>query len=805
MIISQNWLKEFVDFSCSPQELADILTMLGIEVEKIHDESAKFHGFFVGRVLQREKHPNADKLSVCEVTTDGVATRTIICGAPNVAAGQKVVVALDGAIVPNGGFEIAKRKIRGVESNGMICSKSELGLSEDHSGIWELPEDSPIGQPLAEFLGVNDVLYEIGITPNRADCLSHLGIARDLAAYFSTEVRKPAIELTESEKFAEEIASVEVIDTKNCPRYAGRIVENVQVKESPEWLKNRLIACGLRPRNVIVDITNFVLLECGHPLHAFDFDTIAGKKIVVKSANDGEKFTTLDSKERVLDSSMLMICDSENPIAIAGVMGGENSEITEKTTTVFLESAYFFPSSIRRTSKKLAIQSDASYRFERGTDIENVRYAIDRAAQLMAKLAGGTVARGVIDAYPEPKKPLAISLRYARARQILGAEISNEVMVDLLRCLYFDIIFAGDELVSVLVPTFRVDIFSEIDLVEEVARLFGYDNIAQATASTVSFGTESMPKELVPNSLQTKILTYYRASGFQEIMTQNMISPTENSLFSDASLRLANALGEEMSVMRSSLIPSMLHVIDRNFRFGQKDLRLFEVGKTFHRSEASESFLSGIEERDELLIALTGSAELHHWSGKSRAVDFYDIKGVAETFTAVLGLEKIVFEPNLAPNSVFSPNSIVMKFKKNQIGIAGEISAEVLKKFGIESSVFLCSVNCGILQNLPQKSRKFIPVSAFPTVSRDLAFVVDEQVPAETLRKAIQNAGGEFLRTVQIFDVFSGKSIGEGKKSLAFALEFNSRDKTLNDSDVDVAISAIISAVQKQIGGELRR
>lgn len=805
MLISQNWLRELVDFSCSPQELADILTMLGIEVEAITDTGSKFDKFFIGEVLQREAHPDADKLSVCQVSTGGDATRTIICGAPNVAAGQKVAVAIEGAIVPNGGFEIGKRKIRGVESNGMICSKFELGTGPDDGGIWELPADAVVGIPLAEYLGATDVVYDISVTPNRADCLSHLGIAREIAAYFQTPLRKPVVQLTESSTSAASLASVEIRNAELCPRYAGRVIAGVQVAESPKWLQDRLTTIGLRPRNNIVDITNLVLMECGHPLHAFDLDTIAGKKIIVQQATNGEKFTTLDSKERVLDSDMLMICDAEKNIAIGGVMGGENSEITNATTTVFLESAYFQPSSVRRTAKKLSISSDASYRFERGADIDNVLYALDRAAALIAELGSGTIAQGVLDVYPAPAQPIELQLRPARAVAIIGVDIPREEMRSLLERLGFAVVNDGGEAFTVRVPTYRVDIGQEIDLIEEIARLYNYNNIPPSLSGSIVFAKDSVPASLAVLPHRVQLQAFLPAAGFHEILTQNMADPASAALFTENPVRLLNPLGEELSILRPSLMPSMLRVMERNMRFGVTNLRLFETGKTFrHAAQGEQAPVANFIEEEELLVGLSGKAQEAHWSGGERSVDFYDIKGVLESVLAELRVDGVRLMPLESDHPVLSRNTIVVMGRGKAIGYAGEVAPAMLKRYDIGQPVYLLSLSLTALHSLKTKVATYAPVSPYPTVKRDLAFVVDKGVQAAKVQSAIAKNAGKYLHDLQVFDVFEGSSLGDNNKSIAFSLAFNSSEKTLLDSDVDTQIQTIVKAVEKATGGKLR-
>ncbi|MBK9248059.1 MAG: phenylalanine--tRNA ligase subunit beta [Ignavibacteria bacterium] len=801
MKISNNWLKEFVNFTLTPEELADALTMLGIEVESIHDEGKKFRGFYTGKVLTREKHPNADKLSVCTVTL-GEGEQTIVCGAPNVAVGQMVVVATQGAVVPSAGFEIALRKIRGVESNGMICSRAELGVGEDDGGIWVLPEDTPIGIPFSDFLGVNDVIYEIGITPNRADCLSHLGIVREIAALDGTTIQIPQTQLNRNKPLTSIIISIE--DPEKCPRYAARIVRNVQVKESPIWLKNRLTALGLRPRNAVVDVTNLVLMECGQPLHAFDCDTITNGHIIVKTANDGEKFTTLDSKVRTLDSEMLMICDAVRPLAIGGVMGGENSEITNQTTTVLIESAYFNPSSIRRTGKKLGISSDASYRFERGVDIDNLLYALDRAAMLIAELTGGTIEEGLTDIYPHPQPRNSCVMRFERARSIIGIDISNSTMTSLLERVGCTITDSTEYAVSVIAPSYRVDISEEIDLIEEVARMINYDNITPDLSSKFPSGVAIAQEFLKPRARDT-IRNFFTQHGFNEILTYSFLDKSSAGVFSENPIELANPLGEEFSVLRPSMLPAMMKTLERNMRNGQTMMKMFDIGKTFHRTSSNKTFISGIEEREHLCVALSGNATTEQWSMKSQQVDFYDIKGIIEELCSELQLSAVKFRSPKSDSAVFTANSLEIIAKNGiLLGVFGEVTPQYLSSFGLDNQVYAAEINLTAFYALKPSASSYLPVAHFPAVKRDVAFVTETGVTSEAIAKVISQSGGDLLKNSSVFDVFEGKSLGDGKKSLAFSLTFQSPERTLVEQEIQQAMSGIIDAVENATGAKLR-
>lgn len=826
MLISERWLKEFVDFTCTPHELDAILTMLGLEVDRIDNPAERFRGFVVGHVETREKHPNADKLSVCTVAIGSGHVNTIVCGAPNVAAGQRVAVALEGAVVPNGGFTIAKRKLRGVESNGMICSQEELGLGSDHDGIWVLPEAAPVGKPLAEYLGLDDVLYEISITPNRADCLSHLGIAREIAAYFNVPLRKPVAAIAAhhlDNTTTRDHITVRIDDPEVCWRFAARVVRGVKIQPSPEWLQNRLRACGQRPINNVVDVTNYVMLECGKPIHAFDLDKVAQRTLIVKRAADGERFTTLDGKERSLDSTMTMVTDAERSSAVGGVMGGQISEISDETLNVCIESAIWQPSSIRRTAKKLGLSSDAAYRFERGVDMETVVYAADRAAQLIAEIAGGSIATEGIDVYPTPKTQHQATVRYARATMLIGKSIPAAEQRSLLERLGCTVTAFDDQTMTVNIPTHRVDVETETDLIEEIARLHGYDNIQPDVTSRVNLSGERTPKALAPIAQSRSVADVLRTNGFHEIITQNMIDPKSAAAFAHHPVTIANALGEELSCMRPSLIPSMLKVIERNVRFGQKHLRLFEVGTVFSRAAADEAtFITGFKEQQQVIVALAGSAlgergsdhSHKHWSGTERAVDFYDIKGVLESLATHVRLHQTAFrvaENVGAMYPLMSAHCIELTApfagKHAVVGFAGEVSSKALKQYGVEIPVFVAVLHLWMLPNAEIAPRTYAAVSPYPSVVRDVAFVLDAATEAERVRSAIISSGGALLRSVRLFDVFvgaEGKSVGAGKKSLAFALEYNSPEKTLADADVDASISAIVKTVSTEFSAHLR-
>lgn len=804
MKISYNWLKEYIQISLTPEQIDQILTGLGIEVEKIEDYSQKYHNFVIGKVLKNEFVKGSDHLHYCQVT-DSRENYNVICGAPNVAEGQIVVLGLAGAILPVNGLKLEKRKIRGYESNGMICSKYELDIDDDHSGIWVLPDDAPVGEKFADWYGLNDVIFEISVTPNRGDCLSHIGIAREIAAFCKIPINYPNIQIVENSQNIHDLASVQIIDTKNNPRYCARVVKNVKVKESPDWLKRRLSSVGLRPINNIVDVTNFVLYELNQPLHAFDLDKLSGHKIIVKPANEGEKFTTLDGKERILDSQMLMICDAEKPVAIAGVMGGENSEITDETTNVLIESAYFNPSSIRRTSKKLGLSSDSSYRFERGADWQMAEFAANRAAQLIAALGDGEIVQGLIDEFPNQIPIVKIDLRFDRVRKIIGIDLTNEYIIELLSRLNFGIEIVSDKMAVVTVPTWRSDVTLEIDLIEEIARLHNYDNINPQFISQIDTNAQPIPNNLAIPKLRQATKLFLTNRGFNEILTPNMIEPKAAKYFSDDLVKISNPLGEELSIMRPSIIPSMLKTIRNNERVGNDILKFYEIGKIFKLSNSPNNFVQGVAEEENLIIAISGFTNEKQWGIPQRKFDFYDIKGIVDEYFEYFKIRGIKFAQTNERIIGFSANALQVFHKNDNIGAFGEIDTELLRYYDISLPVYCAVIDLSKLYKIDTKEGKYEPLSPYPSVYRDLAFIVDETIPGGSLLNTIKSTGGNLLKSCQLFDLYKGKSIGEGKKSLAFSLEFSSPSKTLTDEEIEPLITNIVTAVESQFSAVLRK
>ena len=687
MKISLNWLRQYIDVNIPVNELVKGLTDLGIEVESVENQADRLDKFVIGRVIEKVKHPNADKLSVCKVDAGTGELLNIVCGAPNVDSGQTVCVALVGAVVPNGGFEIKKAKLRGEISEGMICSAKELEIGDDHAGIMVLETDKPVGSPFADYLEQNDVIFDISITPNRGDLLSHLGIARELGALLNSKLIEPEVKFNDSGNDISSANNVRISDSKSCLRYCGSLVKGVTVKESPKWLKDNISSAGLRPVNNIVDVTNYVLMESGQPLHAFDYDKIGGKKITVKPAGDVKKFTTLDGKERNLRDDILLICDENGPVALAGIMGGENSEITEASKNVFIESAYFDPVLIRRSSKFLGLQTDSSYRFERGVDIDRTPWACKRAAVLIAELGGGEVISGLIDEYPEKLGNPEVTLRIERLNKISGFQYLEKNVIELLEKI--DINFlnkSGDKLVFRIPQARRTDLEREIDLIEEVIRLNGYDNITVPEQDRVTYDVRDFAGKYYDTEQLYK--TYLADRGFSEIITNSLVDEEEAKLFTENYIALMNPSGKAMNVLRPNLIIGALHTIKHNFNHGQKSLKLFETGNVFEYENKSGK--NEILESKHKLLINAGEYEMEHYGIKSRDFDVSDIKGELEML-----LGKFNIEINKLNDYYYSNYfDCRIEYFNNSILIASivKFSGNFLKKFDIPGSVIVCEI-----------------------------------------------------------------------------------------------------------------
>lgn len=812
MKLSHNWLQQYIKFKFTPEELSEKLTMLGLEVESYERLGEKYKGFVVGKVLEVQKHPNAEKLSVCKVDI-GKEHLQIVCGAPNVAAGQKVAVGLAGAVVPknqhdsNGKpFTLSNVKLRGVDSFGMICSEYELDLGSDKDGILVLDEKAKVGQQLSTYLGLDDIAYEIGITPNRPDLLSHFGAAREIGILVGKRPSLPKVKLKESRTPINKHFSVKVEDKVNCPRFAVRMIRGVKIGPSPEWLQRALRAVGLRPRNNIVDVTNYVMLECGQPMHAFDLKELKGSKIVVRQAGNvstkarsglgrQEKFITLDGKKHALPPDAVMVCDAERPVSIAGIMGGQNSEISESTTDVILESAYWNPSSIRRTAKALGIQSDAAYRFERGADPNATDYALERAAQLIQQVARGEILKGRIDVYPKRIKERIVPLRTVRTNSILGTSLLPNAVIGALQKLGIRKIKSSNAKIVFGVPTYRVDIEREIDLIEEIARVHGYNNIESKTVAAIDFD-HPFEKEVLADSVRETLVGF----GYQEALTLSIQDEVTAKLASSNPVTLMNPLGKEMSAMRTSLIPGLIESAARNQSHGNIDLRLFEIGHVFEQGN-SPQLVQNIVEEERICLLLTGKTLPRHWKSQPDQIDLYDLKGEVADLLAIRGLDSWRFI-YYSTSETLADNPISVEINGAAAGFLGKVKEDVCKKFGFEQEAFVAELKLSLLAS--SKKKKYVPVPKFPRVHRDVAFVVDLVVTAEAVEQCMKKSSGDLLQEVELFDVYQGENLPPGKKSLAFTVVLLSREKTLTDEEIESEVQRIVRSVQQGFNAKLR-
>ena len=797
MNVSINWLKEYIDFNLSPEALADRLLMLGVETESIKQRGEGLGGVVVGRIKAVRIHPNANKLVLCDVDVGQDSDEQIVCGAPNASEGLTAPVALVGAKLASG-LRIKPAKIRGEESRGMLCSEKELGIGDDASGLMALSDDLPTGAPLAEALGLDNAVLELEITPNRPDCLSMIGIAREIGAETGNTVKLPSVCVQEGAANVRDHTSVTIDAPELCPRYAARVIRGVRIAPSPEWLQRKLESIGVGAINNVVDITNFVLMECGHPLHAFDYHKLAENRIVVRRAATDETLTTIDGTERKLTSDMLVIADAEKPVALAGVMGGFDSEISDQTVDVLLESAYFHPSSIRKTSKALGMHSEASHRFERGADPEGVIPAINRAAQLIAEIAGGEIAAGIIDVYPGKREPVQMKLRPERANFVLGTQISSDEMVEILTCLGFEV----SPTFEITVPTFRPDVSREIDLIEEIARVHGYDNIP----TTMPTGDVPAPPSTAKSELRERVKTHLIASGMTEAVNYSFYDPRgfdrirlEASDSVRDALNIRNPLSEEMSIMRTTLVPSLLENAQRNRNHRVENIQLFEMSKVFLPSEDFE--LPNEPERVAGVIAGNIGAGVH--GDPYRAADFFDIKGVVEGLLDVCGISDYTIAPTRHP--LFHPGrNASVEVSRQHLGIFGEVHPEVLETYDLEYKAYLFEFDFEILAYASDLTRRVEPISIYPSVNRDIAIVLDADIPASRPVELIRSVGGDLVKSVRLFDLYIGNQVPDGKKSLAYAIEYSSPTETLTDEQVDPVHEKIVKRLNGELGAKLR-
>lgn len=798
MNISYNWLKNYLNIDKSPDELSLILTDVGLEVEaveKVQSIPGGLEGLVIGEVLSAEQHPNADKLRITKVNIGTDTPLDIVCGAPNCRAGLKVIVATVGTTChPSNGepFKITKSKIRGEVSEGMLCGEDEIGLGTSREGIVELAEDAIVGTLVKEHYQIqDDYRFEIGLTPNRADAASHLGVARDLAAYFRSNYSMPSVE--EFTASADKGTEVVVENNDACPRYAGVNITGVKVGESPDWLKEKLNTIGIRSINNIVDITNYVLHDLGQPLHAFDADKIKDNKVVVRNAKEGEPFTTLDGVERKLSSEDLVIADAEKPMCIAGVFGGELSGVTETTTSIFLESAYFNPVAVRKTAKRHALKTDSSFRFERGTDPNMPVYALQRAALLIQEVAGGVISSEVTDVYPNPVQPFIFDVSYKAVQRLIGKEIPAAEIKEIILALGITIANENEDVITVEVPAYKVDVTREVDVIEEVLRIYGYNNIELKSQILASLNTQEKPdKEVVLNQIADLLI----ANGYREILSNSL---TKGSYADDEStaVKLLNPLSSDLDTMRQNLLYSVLTAVEYNQKRKAGDLKVFEYGKTYFLKQEG-----GYEEKQRLALGIAGKSKSEHWNDKSAGVSFYNLKAAVETIIKRLKIDNLqVVETT---NSKLAYGLDYLKGQKVLVSL-GAVTTDSLKKVDVDGQVYYADFDWDlVLKTIRKNAIKYKEVSKFPSVRRDLALLVDDAITFEQLKNIALKTERKLLKSVNIFDVYKGDKLPVGKKSYALSFVIQDEEKTLNDKQIDSIIQKLIINFEKETGAVVR-
>ncbi|WP_299336375.1 phenylalanine--tRNA ligase subunit beta [uncultured Psychroserpens sp.] len=808
MKISYNWLKQFLKTDWTAEETGELLTDLGLEIEGIEIyQSVKggLEGIIVGEVLTCDQHPNADRLKVTTVNIGADEPLQIVCGAPNVAAGQKVPVATIGTTLyteTGEAWKIKKGKIRGEESHGMICAEDELGLGKSHDGIMVLDEKLEPGTLAADIFEIeNDHVFEIGLTPNRADAMSHYGTARDLKAGLlqkdiNTELITPSVSSFHVDSRPLKI-DIDIKDYDLAPRYCGLTITGIKVEDSPAWLQHRLKAIGLAPKNNIVDITNYVLHELGQPLHAFDAAKISGNKVVVKTLPEGTKFTTLDEVERELSAEDLMICDDEKPMCIAGVFGGINSGVTENTTSIFLESAYFNPVSIRKTAKRHALNTDASFRFERGIDPNITDYALKRAALLILDIAGGEISSDLMDFYPKKIEDFQVRLSFENAKKLIGEEIPKETIKSILTSLDIKVNNVTEAGLGLTVPAYRNDVQREADVIEEILRVYGYNNIKTTEKLNASISNTSKFEDY---KLQNVIGNQLAAQGFFEIMSNSLTTPKyielSTQLKEEHNVEMLNPLSNDLSVMRQSLLFSGLEAVSYNINRRRDNLKLYEFGKTYHNYNDSR------EEYKHLSIFLTGNKNTQRWNAPIQKSDFFYMKGIVNSTLERLGISRFKVSP--IKNDVFS-EGISLSLGKTKLVDFGIINKKVLKHFGISQEVLYADFNLdNVLDMSKHNDIKFKDIPKYPEVRRDFALLLDDNVTFEDIDKIAVQTEKKLLKDVDLFDVYQGKNLPKGKKSYAVSFTIQDEHKTLTDKQIDKIMNKLQANFEKQLGAELR-
>ena len=821
MNISFSWLKRYLKTDLEAERIAEILTELGLEVEefeKIETIKGGLKGVVVGEVLTCEEHPDSDHLHITTVDVGAEAPLQIVCGAANCRKGLKVMCATVGSVLypidSEEEFKIKRSKIRGVESLGMLCAEDELGIGRNHEGIMELPADAVVGTPAKEYLHIaDDYLIGIGLTPNRVDAASHIGVARDLAAYLKSRGEEVEFTLPSVDGFKVDDTSrtieVEVVNQEAAPRYAGITVSGCKIAPSPEWMQNELRAAGINPKNNLVDITNYVLFELGQPLHAFDADKIEGGKIVVRSAEEGEKFVTLDGVERTLTSNDLMICSAERPMCIAGVYGGQDSGISDSTVNVFIESAYFHPVWVRKTAKRFGLNTDASFRFERGIDPNIQVYALKRAAMLMQELAGGRITSEIIDINPTPAKHFEFDFSLDRARKLIGKDIAEETFMTILSALDVEVRGREGDVLKVAVPPYRVDVQREADLVEDVLRVYGYNNIeiSDHVNSTLSYAPKPDKARL-----QNIASDYLSANGYTEIMSNSL---TKGAYYEGSKtypvercVKILNPLSQDLNVMRQTLLFNALEAVELNVNRRNANLKMYEVGNCYAYAEekaSEESVLAKYEESYRIGITVTGLATQLAWNTKAEASSFFTLRAAVERLLKRFGIDLYALQSESIDDDLYA-DAILFKQGPKELLRMGVVSPIVRKKFDIKQEVYFAEIDFDQLIKMTKKSKvQFKELSKFPEVKRDLALLVDKGVSFSTLRSIAFGAEKKLLKSVSLFDVYEGDKLPEGKKSYALSFILEDRNQTLTDKQIERSMSNIQTQLEQKAGAEVRK
>lgn len=820
MNISYNWLKEYLDFDLQPEEVSAALTSIGLEtggVEEVQTIKGGLEGLVIGEVLTCVEHPNSDHLHITTVNVGGEEPLQIVCGAPNVAAGQKVVVAVNGTKLYDGDevFTIKRSKIRGVESNGMICAEDEIGIGTDHAGIIVLPADAVVGTPAKEYYNVkSDYVLEVDITPNRVDGTSHFGVARDLAAYLKqngkpTELKRPSVDAF---KIDDETPAIEVIveNTEACPRYSGVTIKGVTVKESPEWLKNRLNIIGLRPINNVVDVTNYVLHEMGQPLHSFDAGKVTGDKVIVKTMPEGTKFVTLDGVERTLTDRDLMICNTEEAMCIGGVFGGLDSGVTEQTTDVFLESACFHPTWIRKTARRFGLNTDASFRFERGLDANNTIYVLKRAALLIQEVAGGKITGSIQDVYPNPVQPYTVELTYNKINSLIGKDIPVETVKSILASLEMEIVSETTEGLTIHVPVYRIDVQRDVDVIEDILRIYGYNNIefSDSVKSNLSYKTATDRSYDLQNLISEQLC----GSGFNEIMNNSL---TRSAYYDELTtypvshcVMLMNPLSADLNGMRQTLLFGGLESIEHNVKRKNGNIRFFEFGNCYDynvEKKREDATLAEFSEDYRLGLWVCGDRVENSWAHADEKATVYELKAYVENILIRLGvnLKKVVFG-NLS-NDIYSTGVSITTTSGRELGTFGIVNRKICKAMDIDFEVYYAELSWTLLMKETKKNKvTFSEISKFPAVKRDLALLLDKSVQFAEIEKIAEESERKLLKEVSLFDVYEGKNLPAGKKSYAVSFYLQDETKTLNDKQIDAIMQKIRKNLESKLGASLR-